>query len=63
MKICHFWWANHTHIGGSYYMVTNDMSLNTFHYTQDVFCKKKDQQGVPKISNKDPENFRIIASH
>ena len=59
MKICHFWWVNHAHSGGSYHMITNDLSSTT----RRMYFTKKDEHGVPKIINKDPENFRIIALH
>ena len=40
-------------------MITNDLSSTT----RRMYFTKKDEHGVPKIINKDPENFRIIALH
>ena len=59
MKICHFWWGkSHTY----WRLILYDNEWYEFKHLP-LHPVKKDQQGVPKISNKDPENFRIIASH
>ena len=63
MKICHFCWVNHSHSGGSYHMITNDLSSKRLPLHPGCISQKKDEHGVPKIINKDPENFRIIALH
>ena len=42
-------------------MITNDLSSKRLPLHPGCISQKKDEHGVPKIINKDPENFRIIA--